>query len=106
MRSTPLVLGSAIALGALIGCSETPTPVAPTVTNGPSAPAQVAAAPVDLAPVAEPADVFVVARWRSPSATLQGLSACAGTPESVAQTNARTLVDKALAKAFRGGVDG
>lgn len=105
MRSTPITLGSALVLGALVGCSETPPPVAPVAIE-PAPPAHVASGPVDLAPVAEPADIFVTARWKSPNATLAGLSACAGVPESLSEQNARFLVDKALANAFRGGVDG
>lgn len=102
------MLGSALVLGALLGCAEAPPAAAPTIDNVPAAakPAAVAAPPLDLAPVAEPPDVFVVARWKNPNATLTGLSVCAGVPEALAENNARSLIDKALASAFRGGADG
>ena len=105
MRRTSLFLGSTMILGATIGCAEPPPPVAPTVSPDPGV-AQIAAPAVKLDPVAEPADIFVVARWKNPSSTLSGLSACAGVPDQLAESNARALVDKALSRAFRGGVDG
>lgn len=106
MRRSSITLGPALLFAVLAGCAESQPPVAPTVTAGPAKPAQVAAPPVDLTPVAEPADIFVTARWKNPNATINGLAACAGMPDSLAENNARLLVDKALAKAFRSGVDG
>ncbi|APR83823.1 Hypothetical protein A7982_09172 [Minicystis rosea] len=106
MRSISFALGSAFVLGALAGCAETPPPAAPTINNGPPAPAQVAATPVDLTPVAEPADIFVTARWKNPNATMHGLSACANVPEGLADDSIRALIGKGLSKAFRGGIDG
>jgi len=107
MRSTPLTFGYAMLLGAAVGCSETPAPVTPNVAVPDAAPAvAVAASPTDLTPVAEPADIFFSARWKDPNATLSGLSACAGVPETMVEGDARSLVDKALANAFRGGADG
>jgi hypothetical protein len=106
MRSTPLTLASALLLGSALGCTETPPPVAPTVEAAPGAVAAQAGPAADLTPVAEPADIFVSARWKNPNATLSGLSSCAGIPGTMAETNARMLIDKALASAFRGGVDG
>lgn len=103
MRRTPLFLGSAVILGASLGCSETPPPVAPVTPD--VKPAQVAAPPVTLDPVAEPADIFVIARWKNPNVTLSGLTACAGVPDSLAENNARLLVDRALGRALRGGAD-
>jgi hypothetical protein len=92
-------------LGALSGCAENPPPVTPAPAPEPSAVAP-APPPIDLSPVAEPADVFVLARWKNPNATLTGISGCAGVPGQLAETSARQLVNKALANAFRGGVDG
>lgn len=103
MRFTSISFGTLALVG--IGCAEAPLPP-PEVAPVPTGPVQVAAPPVKLDPVAEPADLFVLARWKNPNATLAGLSACAAMPESVAADNARILVDKALARAFRGGVDG
>lgn len=91
---------SALVLGASFGCAETPPPLAPE----PAPPLKVIA-PVDVSPVPEPEEIFAVARWKNPNATLAGLSSCAGVPEPITRTNARLLVDRALAEAFRGGVD-
>jgi hypothetical protein len=104
MRKTPLFLGPATILGVALGCAEPPPPVAPTITPGPQVPVAVPA--VRLDPVAEPSDIFVVARWKNPSSTMSGLSACAGVPDKLAEDNVRTLLDKALARSFRGGADG
>ncbi len=109
MRSTSLSTGIGLVLGGLLagplGCTETPPPVAPTVPTvavvAPPPPP-----PVDLTPVAEPADIIAVARWKSPNATLSGMSSCTGVPAQLIETNAKRLLDKALASAFRGGVDG
>jgi hypothetical protein len=91
---------SALVLGASLGCAETPPPAAPE-----PAPQPLVAAPVDVSPVPEPEDIVAVARWKNPNATLAGLSSCAAVPEAVTRANARLLVDRALAQAFRGGVD-
>jgi hypothetical protein len=48
----------------------------------------------------------VTARWKSPNATLSGLDGCAAVPSDFMENGARDLLDKALANAFRGGVDG
>ena len=75
MRTSPLSLGIALVLAIPLGCTETPAPVAPTPTstvavaqNGPPSSA-------DLSPVAEPADIVGVLRWKSPGATLAGVTA-------------------------------
>ena len=106
MRSTPLTLASALVLGSSLGCTETPAPVAPTQETPPSVVALQAIPAADLSPVAQPADIFMTARWKNPNATLSGLSSCAGIPGLTAETSARMLIDKALASAFRSGVDG
>jgi hypothetical protein len=110
MRSTPLSLGTGLALaGALalpLGCEQTPPPVAPTA---PVASVPIAAPPpvqVELTPVAEPPDIFVVARWKSPGATLASMGACAGVPQAVVDARAHDLLDAAMGAAFRAGVDG
>lgn len=105
MRSTPPTLAFAVLLGASVGCTETPAPVAPITGTAPPAAAPVAQ-PVDLSPVQEPADIVLSARWKSPGATLAGLSSCAGIPGPLAESSARRLIDDALAHAFRSGVDG
>jgi hypothetical protein len=99
---------SVAAMGAL-GCAETPIPVAsvPVATSTvPIAPPQPPV--VDLSPVAEPADIVAVGRWKSPSATLATLSSCSGVPQSLAEGETRRLLDLLLADAFRGtgGIDG
>jgi hypothetical protein len=108
MRSHPFTPGLALlVLGSLAACSETPPPAVPVVT--PTATTAVAAPPAvpeDLAPVAEPSDIVILARWKNPNATISGLTACAAVPTNLAENNARKLVDRALVRAFRGGVDG
>ena len=105
MRRTLGIALLAIPLGGLLGCIENPPPVTPAVATV-AAPVAPAAPAVDLSPVAEPADIFLTARWKNPDATLAGLTACAGIPGPIAESAARQLVDKGLANAFRGGVDG
>lgn len=104
MRFAPIGIASVLACS--FGCSETPAPVAPTapVAQVAAAPAAAPAAP-DLAPVAEPADIFVVARWKNPHTTLSSVATCAGVPADLAETGVHHLVDRALSEAFR-GVDG
>jgi hypothetical protein len=115
MRSTPPLPGSrwltaglvAGLLASPLGCESTP-PVVPTVPTASVAvtPPPPPTAPVDLAPVAEPADIVLVARWKNPSATFTGLSACSAVPSPLITNGVKHLVDRALASAFRGGVDG
>jgi len=110
MRSTPLSQGIGLVLVGLLatslGCTETPPPVVPAVPTAPAVAPPPPAPAVDLTPVAEPADIIAVARWKNPNATLAGVSSCSGVPAPLLETNARRLLDKALASAFRGGVDG
>src|SRR5580700_1911040 len=107
MRRTLGIALLAISLGAPLGCSENPAPITPAeATAQIAAPVAPAAPALDLSPVAEPADILVVARWKNPNATLAGLGNCAGVPGQVVESSARMLVDKALEHAFRGGVDG
>src|SRR4051812_4786758 len=106
MRATPLTLASALLLGSSLGCTETPPPVLPVPETVSTVVAVPAGPPADLSPVAEPTDIFVSARWKNANATISGLSSCAGVPGPLAESNARMLVEKALANAFRGGVDG
>src|SRR5580700_10336577 len=106
MRRTLGIALLALPTGGLLGCTDNPPPATPPPPAAVAAPATPAAAAVDLSPVAEPADIFVTARWRNPNATLGGLTGCAGIPSEVGGGTARALVDKALANAFRGGVDG
>jgi hypothetical protein len=109
MRSTSLSLGIGLVLagafGGPLGCSETPAPVAPAQPTA-SVAAEPPPAPVDLSPVAEPAGVFVTARWKNPNATLSGIGSCAGVGADLVDTSAKKLLDSALGNAFRGGVDG
>src|SRR5579871_1691412 len=98
MRSTTLSLGTGLALlGALacpLGCTEAVPP--PTVPTAPVAPVGVAAtgpaAPVDLAPVPQPNDSFVVARRKSPNTTLSGMGSCAGVPQQTIDSDLKLLL--------------
>jgi hypothetical protein len=108
MRSTPLSLGIALVLGGAVaspvGCSETPVPVVPTVPV-PTVTAAPPAPPLDLTPVAEPADIFVVARLKNPGAMIASMGACGGVPQKLIDTATQSAFDTALAHAFH-GVDG
>ncbi len=97
MRSSRLFLGTAllVAAGPLAGCADPPQPVAPEQP----APAQPVAAP-DLAPVAEPADIFSTVRWKSFNATVHAASGCAGLPSEVVDGAARALLEKDFQKTF------
>ena len=104
-----MVLGAASLL--LAGVSAcTPTEVTPPKQPGPVAvpppalTASVATGP-DLSPVAEPADIVGIARWRSPMATVSNLASCAGIAPIIVEVNARMLVDQALREVIRGGID-
>jgi hypothetical protein len=103
MRFVPI--GIAAVLACALGCAEAPPPV-PAVPVASAEPAPAPKVAVDLAPVTEPSDIFVVARWKNPNATLSGIASCAGVPVEIAETTARKLVDSAMSNAFRGGVDG
>jgi hypothetical protein len=112
MRNAPLSIrvGLALASAVVLGCAETPLPAAPVAPGGPVAAVPASGAPpapsVDLTPVAEPADIFVLARWRSPGATFSGLGACAGIPPIFVDGRVHELLDRVLARAFHDGVDG
>src|SRR5262249_11213934 len=70
-------------LGGPLACGPAPEPAAPTAAGtaapkaAPSA-TVAAAAPLDLKPVAEPADLVGMLRWKSPDATLKHAASCAG----------------------------
>jgi hypothetical protein len=99
------VAGSLLALAVTVGgcAGETPQPVAPVAPSAPVAPAVPV---VDLAPVPEPEDIVVLARWKDPNTTIGGLTGCAGVPQTLADAEIKRLLDRALGRAFRGGVDG
>ena len=65
-----------------------------------------AVAPMDLAPVAAPADIFVIARWKNPHASLSTIAGLSGASPQLLESSANALADQALSHAFRGDVDG
>jgi hypothetical protein len=109
MRTSPLSLGlAALALAGPLACEPATPPVAPTSDSIPSTPATaaVAAAPAyDLSPVAEPADVVGLLRWRNPGATLSTLGGCAGLPSEITVQGERSLLNEVFRKGLRGQVD-
>lgn len=69
----------------------------------PAEPSASASAGPDLAPVAEPADIVGIGRWRSPMATVSNLASCAGVAPVIVEVNARMGVDMLLRRFIRGG---
>src|SRR5262245_28227295 len=98
-----LCIGAVLTLAA--GCAETPQPVVPAVENATPVDTGPVAQVNDLAPVAEPQDIFMVARWKNPNATVAGLASCAGVPQGLVDSGARILVDRALDSLLRGGTE-
>src|SRR5688572_17449880 len=101
---TLLPIGFLVLLASPVACGPAPTPVAPGAQQTGDvkpAPAQVAAAaPLDLSPVPEPADVVGVVRWANPAATIANLTACAGLPPQLTEGNTRALVEEILGEAI------
>jgi hypothetical protein len=88
MRTFRLPLCIALSATAILSCGPAPDAVAPSgaATSAPPPAAaaplkQVAAAsPANLSPVAEPADMVAVIRWKNPKAMASALSSCANLP--------------------------
>ena len=79
-QARPFALGAMAAV--LVACAGAPpTPATPATVAAPAVapPAPVEAKP-DLSPVAEPADVIALVRWKSPDASLASIAAWTGMP--------------------------
>lgn len=105
MRTSPLSLGIALGLAIPLGCAETPGPVAPTPTATVAVAQNPPPAAGDLSPVAEPADIVGLLRWKNPGATLNGVTGCAGVPQQLGETNARLALSTGFGEAFEGVAD-
>jgi hypothetical protein len=107
MRKTRLGVVSMLLAGAS-ACTPTtatpPTPTTPVAVPTPTATATASAGP-DLSPVAEPADIVGIARWRNPMATVSNLASCAGVAPVIVEVNARMMVDQTLRQVIRGSLD-
>jgi hypothetical protein len=77
------------------------TPVATAVVAA-KAPDQ---ASVDLSPVAEPADLVGLVRWKNPGISFANLSGCAGLPQELSDQGGKALLGQLFKDALRGLVD-
>jgi hypothetical protein len=102
MRNIPLLLG----LGAL-ACGPAAPPASPAPASlPPSSAAAVATGPAyDLSPVAEPAELLALIRWKNPGATISSLVGCAGLPPELAAQGERAIIAKLLRDALGGQLD-
>jgi hypothetical protein len=89
MRTSFIWLGAALVLAGPLACEPAAPPVVPTPGAAPSATpsaapvAKVADAPsLDLTPVAEPADLVGVLRWKNPGMSFANLAAARGSRRS------------------------
>jgi hypothetical protein len=106
MRTPPLALVASALLVSLAGCTETPTPAAPTPPVATVAADTAAPVAGDLSPVAEPSDVIGFARWKSPLATFGHIASCGGTPQVAIEVGSRAALDLVFSEAFRRVADG
>lgn len=109
MRTSPLSLGLvALALAGPLACEPATPPVAPVPapTSPPPSTAAVVAAPAyDLSPVAEPAGLVGLLRWRNPGATLSTLGGCAGLPSQIIDQGGKGILYEAFRQGLRSQVD-
>jgi hypothetical protein len=109
MRISPLSLGLvALALAGPLACEPATPPVAPVSepTSPPPPTAAVVAAPAyDLSPVAEPAGLVGLLRWRNPGATLSTLGGCAGLPSQLVAQGGKGILYEAFRQGLRSQVD-
>jgi len=66
-------------------------------------PAPVATGPTyDLSPVAEPAGLVGLVRWKNPGSTFSNITTCAGFPSEIIQGGLQEALNAVFRKAFRG----
>src|SRR5262245_9577418 len=91
-------IGTGLLGASLVACGPTPPPATPTASTGGATPvAAGGAGAADVAPVPEPGDVVLVARWKSPVATFTSVISCAGLP---AGTMSEPVFRKAVVESF------
>lgn len=115
MRTSSIWLGAALVLAAgPLACEPATPPVAPTpgaATTPTATPTAVVAAKgadqpaFDLSPVAEPADMVGVLRWKNPGISFANLSGCAGLPQELSDQGGKALMTELFKGALRGLVD-
>ncbi len=108
MRTSPLWMGVALLLAGPLACEPPAPPVVPETPPPPAAAtgvAVVAAPAYDLAPVAEPADVIGLVRWKSPSVDINNLGSCTNVPAGVLDQLPRIGLGKAFQERFHDQVD-
>lgn len=112
MRTSFIWLGAALVLAGPLACEPAAPPVVPTPGAAPSATpsaapvAKVADAPsLDLTPVAEPADLVGVLRWKNPGMSFANLAGCAGIPQELSDQGSKALLGQLFKDALRGLVD-
>lgn len=107
MRTSPLWMGVALLLAGPLACEPPAPPVVPEAPPPPAATGVAVAAPpaYDLAPVAEPADVIGLVRWKSPSVDINNLGACSNVPAGLFDQLPRIGLGKAFQERFHDQVD-
>ena len=101
-------MGVALLLAGPLACEPPAPAVVPVASAPPQATGVAVAVPpaYDLAPVAEPADVIGLARWKSPTVDINNLGSCTNVPTGVLDQLPRIGLGKAFQKGFRDQVDG
>lgn len=101
-------MGVALLLAGPLACEPAAPAVVPTAPPPPAATGVAVAVPpaYDLAPVAEPADVIGLVRWKSPSVDINNLGSCSNIPGGMLEQLPRIGLGKAFQKGFRDQVDG
>lgn len=112
MRRTLLRFGLLLACAAPLACgpgapvAESPKqPATATTADGPPVVAVAATTTFDVSPVAEPADLVGIVRWKNPSATLGVAASTAGLPQTVLDAGSREALNEILKDALRGMVN-
>lgn len=111
MRKSRFGAVSLAVLG-LCGCGPAPAPNTPPVSTVTVKPADVVPVPTasvaagpDLSPVAEPADLVAIGRWKSPIGTASNLASCAGVAPVLVEVNAHMLVNLVLKDVLHRPID-
>jgi hypothetical protein len=104
MRVSQLSFGLATLVLTGLGCEPAQPPVAPTqpAATTPTAPATVASSAYDLSPVAEPADLVGLLRWRTPSATISTMGGCANLPQELLRAGPTAFLSEMFGDVLRG----
>lgn len=113
MRTSSIWLGAALMLAGPLACEPAAPPVVPT-PGAATAPTTTTVAVVargsdqpsfDLSPVAEPADLVGLVRWKNPGISFANLSGCAGLPQELSDQGSKALLGQLFKDALRGLVD-